>query len=197
MSDHHVLAGFYGGLVLDDLLSWLSGAVAEALQLTDGAVDPGSTLVELGSTSMQAIALQYQILQRTGKDVAIDDLLGGRTLTDLAELLAKPEEGEPADGKGMGCSAYEGGRSTFMSATSHAPCEMYTTLSLPTRTELGLAPGEYVKLGVVLPGAYTPTVLPPAFVTYRLPCASTVKPSGVWSPLVMVPIGAGSSTSAG
>jgi methionyl-tRNA synthetase len=83
----------------DDLLSWLSGAVAEALQLTDGAVDPGSTLVELGSTSMQAIALQYQILQRTGKDVAIDDLLGGRTLTDLAELLAKPEEGEPAEGE--------------------------------------------------------------------------------------------------
>ncbi len=62
--------------------------VAEALQLP-GAVDPQSTLVTLGSTSMQAIALQYQILQRTGTDLAIDDLLGMLTVAEIAELIAK------------------------------------------------------------------------------------------------------------
>jgi methionyl-tRNA synthetase len=82
------------GTAQPTLLAWLSGAVAEALQLPGGAADPGSTLVALGSTSMQAIALQYQILQRTGKDIAIDDLLGGYTLADIADLLADPE---PAD----------------------------------------------------------------------------------------------------
>jgi methionyl-tRNA synthetase len=76
-----------------DLLPWLSGAVAEALQLTDAA-DPNSTLVALGSTSMQAIALQYQILQRTGIDMALEYLLGDRTLADLAELIAKGDGGQ-------------------------------------------------------------------------------------------------------
>jgi methionyl-tRNA synthetase len=68
-----------------DRLPWLSGA---ALQLPDGA-DPDATLVTLGSTSMQVIALQYQILQRTVIDVAIDDLLGDRTVREVAALLAK------------------------------------------------------------------------------------------------------------
>ncbi|HUC56099.1 MAG TPA: class I tRNA ligase family protein [Streptosporangiaceae bacterium] len=74
-----------------DLLPWLSAAVAEVLQI-NGAVDPEATLAGLGSTSMHAIALQYQILQRTGKDIAIDDLLGDRTVADLAELVANREE---------------------------------------------------------------------------------------------------------
>jgi len=77
-----------------ELLPWLSGVVAEALQLS-GAADPGSTLVALGSTSMQAIALQYQILQRTGADMAIDDLLGDRTIAELAELIAKSATAQP------------------------------------------------------------------------------------------------------
>lgn len=77
----------------DDMLPWLSGAVAQALKLA-GAAEPDSTLVALGSTSMQAIALQYQILQRTGTDIAIDDLLGNRTLADLAELIAKGSHGQ-------------------------------------------------------------------------------------------------------
>jgi methionyl-tRNA synthetase len=72
-----------------DLLPWLTSVIAEALQLTAADTDPDATLLALGSTSMQAISLQYQILQRTGADVAIDDLLGNRTVAELAELLAK------------------------------------------------------------------------------------------------------------
>jgi methionyl-tRNA synthetase len=72
-----------------DLLAWLTGVIAEALQLPAADTDPDATLLALGSTSMQAISLQYQILQRTGADVAIDDLLGNRTVAELAELLAK------------------------------------------------------------------------------------------------------------
>ncbi len=70
-----------------ELLAWLSGVITESLQLPDGELDPDATLLALGSTSMQAIALQYQILQRTGTDVAIDDLLGERTVGELAALL--------------------------------------------------------------------------------------------------------------
>jgi methionyl-tRNA synthetase len=83
-----------------DLLPWLTGVVDEALAGEgDGELDPEATLVALGLNSMQAIALQYQILQRTGADLAIDDLLGDRTLAELAELLAKAEQpaGEPED----------------------------------------------------------------------------------------------------
>ncbi len=79
-----------------DLLPWLSGVVSQALQLPGDGVDPDATLVALGSTSMQAIALQYQILQRTGKDIAIDDLLGDRTLADLVELIGKRDQAEAA-----------------------------------------------------------------------------------------------------
>ncbi|HET7017657.1 MAG TPA: class I tRNA ligase family protein [Streptosporangiaceae bacterium] len=76
-----------------DLLPWLTGVVDEALAGEgDGELDPESTLVALGLNSMQAIALQYQILQRTGADIAIEDLLGDRTLAELAELLEKAEQ---------------------------------------------------------------------------------------------------------
>ena len=73
-----------------DLLPWLTGVVAETLQAT--------TTVELirmprwsrsGCNSMQAIALQYQILQRTGADIAIEDLLGDRTDRRAGRLLAR------------------------------------------------------------------------------------------------------------
>jgi methionyl-tRNA synthetase len=78
-----------------DLLPWLTGVVEESLAGEGGEPDRQSSLVALGLNSMQAIALQYQILQRTGADIAIDDLLGDRTLAELAELLAKQQP--PAD----------------------------------------------------------------------------------------------------
>ncbi len=84
----------------NDLLPWLTGVVEESLAgEVDGELDPEATLVALGLNSMQAIALQYQILQRTGADIAIDDLLGDRTLAELAQLLEKeqPAAGDSAE----------------------------------------------------------------------------------------------------
>jgi hypothetical protein len=42
---------------------------------------------------MQAIALQYQIAERTGADVTIEELLGDRTVAELAAAL--PDEPTP------------------------------------------------------------------------------------------------------
>ncbi len=67
------------------LLPWLSGVVAQALQAGDVSQD--ATLVGLGIKSMQAIALQYQILERTGIDLDLESLLGDRTIADLAAIL--------------------------------------------------------------------------------------------------------------
>jgi methionyl-tRNA synthetase len=73
------------------LLPWLSGLVREALRLPAGEPVAGSTLVTLGVESMQAIALQYQILERTGVDVSVEDLLGERSVAGLAHFLASQE----------------------------------------------------------------------------------------------------------
>jgi hypothetical protein len=43
---------------------------------------------------MQAIAIQYQILARTGADIAMEDLLGDRTVAQVAALLPAAAEGE-------------------------------------------------------------------------------------------------------
>jgi methionyl-tRNA synthetase len=68
---------------------WLADLVRETLQLPAGAPVSDATLVALGAESMQAIALQYQILARTGADVAMDDLLGTATIAELAALLPR------------------------------------------------------------------------------------------------------------
>jgi methionyl-tRNA synthetase len=46
------------------------------------------TLVGLGMESLQAIALQYQLLDQVGADVSIEDLLGNRDVAELAILIA-------------------------------------------------------------------------------------------------------------
>jgi methionyl-tRNA synthetase len=69
------------------LHEWLVERVAEALQLPVDEVSLGSRLVGLGMTSLQAIAVQYQVLEKTGVDVSIEDLLGERTIAQLAEHL--------------------------------------------------------------------------------------------------------------
>jgi len=69
------------------LLPWLSALVREALQLPEDEQVADATLVALGIKSMQAIALQYQILERTGTDVAVADLLGDRTVRQLAAFV--------------------------------------------------------------------------------------------------------------
>lgn len=64
----------------------------------DEAVADG-TLLALGMESMQAIALQYQILEKLDLDVPVELLLGERTLAQLADHLgsgASPAEPEAA-----------------------------------------------------------------------------------------------------
>ena len=75
------------------LLPWLCGLIREALQLPESEPVADATLVALGITSMQAIALQYQIAERTGADVTIEELLGDRTVAELAAAL--PDEPTP------------------------------------------------------------------------------------------------------
>jgi len=69
-------------------LAWLSGLVREALRLPENEDVADSTLVALGIKSMQAIALQYQILEHTGADVSVEYLLGDRTVAELARVLS-------------------------------------------------------------------------------------------------------------
>jgi aryl carrier-like protein len=76
------------GLTEPELLAWFSGVVREVLQLSADKPVADATLVSLGAESMQAIALQYQILARTDADVAVQDLLGDHTVAQLATLLA-------------------------------------------------------------------------------------------------------------
>jgi methionyl-tRNA synthetase len=73
------------------LLAWLSDRVREALLLPAGQPVADATLVALGTTSLQAIALQYQVLEHTGADVSVEDLLGCRTVAELAGLIAAGE----------------------------------------------------------------------------------------------------------
>ncbi|HEY3735050.1 MAG TPA: class I tRNA ligase family protein [Streptosporangiaceae bacterium] len=73
------------------LLSWLCGQVREALGLPEGERVADTTLIALGMKSMQAIALQYQILERTGVDMTMEDLLGDRTIAELGTLLSGRE----------------------------------------------------------------------------------------------------------
>jgi len=70
------------------LLPLLSGLVRDALRLPPAAPVADATLVALGMESLQAIALQYQILEHTGADVPMDDLLGDRTVAQLAAFLS-------------------------------------------------------------------------------------------------------------
>ena len=58
-----------------------------------------ATLVALGATSLQAIALQYQILERTGAELTLESLLGDAPSRSSPALLgeaplgaARPEE---------------------------------------------------------------------------------------------------------
>ncbi|HEX6467750.1 MAG TPA: class I tRNA ligase family protein [Streptosporangiaceae bacterium] len=68
------------------LAPWLAGQVRELLNLGGEAID-GRTLVELGMESLQSIALQYKILEATGVDITVEELLGGLTIAELAALV--------------------------------------------------------------------------------------------------------------
>ena len=68
-----------------------SDRVREALLLPAGQPVADATLVALGTTSLQAIALQYQVLEHTGADVSVEDLLGCRTVAAAGRLIAAEE----------------------------------------------------------------------------------------------------------
>lgn len=78
----------------EPLLPWLSGLVREALTLQGDEPIGHRRLVELGMESLQCIVLQYKILEETGADVTVEDLLGDRTVAELAAFLARGLEPE-------------------------------------------------------------------------------------------------------
>jgi methionyl-tRNA synthetase len=65
---------------------WLCALVRETLQLAEDTPVADQTLVALGAESMQAIAVQYQILTATGTDVPMEELFGDRTIREIAKL---------------------------------------------------------------------------------------------------------------
>jgi methionyl-tRNA synthetase len=71
------------------LLTWLGEVVRHTLQLPADESIADKTLAELGASSLQAIALQFQILEKVGADILVDDLLGVRDVTALAAFLAE------------------------------------------------------------------------------------------------------------
>ncbi|MGH3375380.1 MAG: acyl carrier protein, partial [Actinoallomurus sp.] len=70
------------------LLPWLTALVRESLTLQGDEPIGAKRLVELGMESLQCIVLQYKILEETGADVKVEDLLGDRTVAELAVFLA-------------------------------------------------------------------------------------------------------------
>ncbi|ASW55613.1 class I tRNA ligase family protein [Plantactinospora sp. KBS50] len=66
---------------------WLTATVASLLE-TDGPIGD-RTLADLGATSLHAVTLQYQILERTGLELSVDELLGGTTVAELALALVR------------------------------------------------------------------------------------------------------------
>ncbi|MGY3685047.1 class I tRNA ligase family protein [Streptomyces sp. TE33382] len=69
------------------LLPWLSDLVRQGLRLPADKPVQDASLVQLGMESLQAIALQYQITEHVGADVPMEDLLGAKTVADLAALI--------------------------------------------------------------------------------------------------------------
>jgi methionyl-tRNA synthetase len=71
-------------------LPWLRGVVRTMLQLPAEAVVDDHSLRELGAESLHAFALQYQILEETGVDIPLGDLLAERDVRQVAALLPSP-----------------------------------------------------------------------------------------------------------
>jgi methionyl-tRNA synthetase len=90
--------------------SWLSALVRETLRRPADELIAEATLTALGITSMQAIALQYQISEHTGLEIPLVALLGEYTITDLAEVLAElqPPDSNTESGADRGRVATDG-----------------------------------------------------------------------------------------
>jgi methionyl-tRNA synthetase len=77
-----------------DLLGPLCDMVVGTLERPAGDSVADATLVALGASSLHAVALQYQILERTGVELTLDELLGERSVAELADLLRMRSRGD-------------------------------------------------------------------------------------------------------
>lgn len=68
-------------------LSWLRTLVREVLRLPESEAVDTRTLRELGTRSLQVVALQFRILQETSVQVEMTELVGGSSIADLATLI--------------------------------------------------------------------------------------------------------------
>lgn len=76
------------------LTPWLSGLVRAVLQLPDDEVVCDRSLSQLNTSSLQAVTLQYQILEALDVDVSVEELLGSHDINTLATVIE--ERAEPA-----------------------------------------------------------------------------------------------------
>ncbi|MEW2065617.1 class I tRNA ligase family protein [Streptomyces sp. NPDC007346] len=74
------------------LVGWLSGLVRTLLQLPADHVVATQGLNALGTSSLQAVTLQYQLLEALDVDVTLDELLGAENVSALAALVEERAE---------------------------------------------------------------------------------------------------------
>ncbi|SHM75726.1 MULTISPECIES: class I tRNA ligase family protein [Streptomyces] len=72
-----------------DPLPWLADLVRTTLGLPAEAAVADKTLLELGASSLQAVAVQYQILERLDLDIPMAELLSERNIGTLGRDLAQ------------------------------------------------------------------------------------------------------------
>ncbi|HEX6873809.1 MAG TPA: class I tRNA ligase family protein [Micromonosporaceae bacterium] len=71
----------------DAVPAWLTEAVATTLQLDRDHQVAHANLVSLGAASLHAVTLQYLIMEHSGVELPIEDLLGPNTVADLAAMV--------------------------------------------------------------------------------------------------------------
>ncbi|MFF3018326.1 class I tRNA ligase family protein [Streptomyces sp. NPDC057939] len=76
------------------LTPWLTQVARTVLRLGDDEPIADRTLTQLAAGSLQAVTVQYQILDALDVDLSMDELLHGGTLAELAAVIA--ERAEPA-----------------------------------------------------------------------------------------------------
>ncbi|WP_448317491.1 class I tRNA ligase family protein [Streptomyces sp. CO7] len=66
---------------------WLTSTVRDLLQLSGTELSGDADLVGAGLSSLQAVTLQYRILEEFDVDLTLDELLGSTSLDDLARTV--------------------------------------------------------------------------------------------------------------